>query len=301
MSVINKMLHDLAKRQAEQQTEPSRSLTAPSSSQPLTQEGLTRPLSTRRKWLLALSILIAVLLSYSALQGGADFSPLLTPTATTPVTSVAADPAETSIALTTTSEAVITATIMPAESDVPELSESELPASSSMLALSSAPQSVSHLAKAAAEIAPASSTIMLAEPNPASANELAQLHIETLPQQKWAQQMEQAATAIAQQRWEEALYLLETDAAVADYPPLFALKAAVLQQLQQWSAALALYQQLLLQEPQQASWNLSAGIAAQQLQQTALATQYFQVAWQGRQQLSQASQQFLQQQLNPMN
>ncbi|GGW48633.1 hypothetical protein GCM10008111_00370 [Alishewanella tabrizica] len=129
----------------------------------------------------------------------------------------------------------------------------------------------------------------------------AQLQIEALPQQKLAQQMEQAASAIAQQRWEEALYLLETDAAVADYPPLFALKAAVLQQLQQWSAALALYQQLLLQEPQHASWNLSAGIAAQQLQQTGLANQYFQVAWLGRQNLSQASQQFLQQQLNPMN
>lgn len=138
-----------------------------------------------------------------------------------------------------------------------------------------------------------------AEPVPA-APVVQQLQIEALPQQALARQMEQAAAAVAQQQWTEALYLLTTEAAVADYPPLFALKAAVLQQLQQWSAALALYQQLLVLEPLQPGWNLAAGISAQQLQQSALAQQYFQTAWLGRQQLPQASQQFLQQQLNQM-
>ncbi|OCW94383.1 hypothetical protein [Alishewanella sp. HH-ZS] len=115
------------------------------------------------------------------------------------------------------------------------------------------------------------------------------------------QQMSQAAALVAAGQLQQALLELNSPVSAGEFPEYLALRAAILQQQQDWPAALSLYQQLLTVEPAHPGWNLAAGIAAAQQGQQALARQYYQQAWQQQQRLAPASQQFLQQQLNQMN
>lgn len=115
------------------------------------------------------------------------------------------------------------------------------------------------------------------------------------------QQMSQAAALVAAGQLQQALLELNSPVSAGEFPEYLALRAAILQQQQDWPAALSLYQQLLTVQPAHPGWNLAAGIAAAQQGQQALARQYYQQAWQQQQRLAPASQQFLQQQLNQMN
>lgn len=126
------------------------------------------------------------------------------------------------------------------------------------------------------------------------------LTIEQAPVSVLQQEFDLAVKAAAAQQWQQALAYLTAEQPVATFPAYFALKAAVLQQQAEWSAALALYQQLLQLEPNHAGWNLAAGISAQQLSANALAQRFYAVAWQQRTQLPAASQAYLQQQLSLM-
>lgn len=126
------------------------------------------------------------------------------------------------------------------------------------------------------------------------------LTIEQAPASVLQQEFDLAVKAAAAQQWQQALEYLTAEQPVATFPAYFALKAAVLQQQAEWSAALALYQQLLQLEPNHAGWNLAAGISAQQLSANVLAQRFYAIAWQHRTQLPAASQAYLQQQLSLM-
>ncbi len=128
-----------------------------------------------------------------------------------------------------------------------------------------------------------------------------QLAIEQSRPSYLEQQMSQAAALVAAGQLQQALLALNSPVSASEFPEYLALKAAILQQQQDWPAALSLYQQLLTVEPAHPGWNLAAGIAAAQQGQHALARQYYQQAWLQQQRLAPASQQFLQQQLNQMN
>lgn len=128
-----------------------------------------------------------------------------------------------------------------------------------------------------------------------------QLAIEQSRPSYLEQQMSQAAALVAAGQLQQALLELNSPVSASEFPEYLALRAAILQQQQDWPAALSLYQQLLTVEPAHPGWNLAAGIAAAQQGQQALARQYYQQAWQQQQRLAPASQQFLQQQLNQMN
>ncbi|CAM5220670.1 hypothetical protein [Alishewanella longhuensis] len=126
------------------------------------------------------------------------------------------------------------------------------------------------------------------------------LTIEQAPVSVLQQKFDLAVKAAAAQQWQQALEYLTAEQPVATFPAYFALKAAVLQQQAEWSAALELYQQLLQLEPNHAGWNLAAGISAQQLSANVLAQRFYAIAWQHRTQLPAASQAYLQQQLSLM-
>lgn len=128
-----------------------------------------------------------------------------------------------------------------------------------------------------------------------------QLAIEQSRPSYLEQQMSQAAALVAAGQLQKALLELNSPVSASEFPEYLALRAAILQQQQDWPAALSLYQQLLTVEPAHPGWNLAAGIAAAQQGQQALARQYYQQAWLQQQRLAPASQQFLQQQLNQMN
>lgn len=128
-----------------------------------------------------------------------------------------------------------------------------------------------------------------------------QLAIEQSRPSYLEQQMSQAAALVAAGQLQQALLELNSPVSASEFPEYLALRAAILQQQQDWPAALSLYQQLLTVEPAHPGWNLAAGIAAAQQGQQALARQYYQQAWLQQQRLAPASQQFLQQQLNQMN
>ncbi len=128
-----------------------------------------------------------------------------------------------------------------------------------------------------------------------------QLAIEQSRPSYLEQQMSQAAALAAAGQLQQALLELNSPVSASEFPEYLALRAAILQQQQDWPAALSLYQQLLTVEPAHPGWNLAAGIAAAQQGQQALARQYYQQAWLQQQRLAPASQQFLQQQLNQMN
>lgn len=128
-----------------------------------------------------------------------------------------------------------------------------------------------------------------------------QLAIEQSRPSYLEQQMSQAAALVAAGQLQQALLELNSPVSASEFPEYLALRAAILQQQQDWPAALSLYQQLLMVEPAHPGWNLAAGIAAAQQGQQALARQYYQQAWLQQQRLAPASQQFLQQQLNQMN
>ena len=113
--------------------------------------------------------------------------------------------------------------------------------------------------------------------------------------------LERASQAVLNQQWSIALSYLSEEGPVTTFPEYYALKALVLQQSQQWRPALALYEQLLLIEPSQPVWNLSAGIASQQLGFLESSQQYFKRASQQQNKLPLTSQQFLARQLASNN
>ncbi|GHG67826.1 hypothetical protein GCM10010919_16820 [Alishewanella longhuensis] len=148
--------------------------------------------------------------------------------------------------------------------------------------------------------APSAQTVSEVVSQQESAMPESRLTIEQAPVSVLQQQYELAVSAASAQQWQQALAYLSAAEPIATFPAYFALKAAVLQQQAEWSAALELYQQLLQLEPTHAGWNLAAGISAQQLSANELAQRFYVIAWQHRTQLPAASQAYLQQQLSQM-
>lgn len=109
--------------------------------------------------------------------------------------------------------------------------------------------------------------------------------------------MQLAQLAVRQGQWQQALEFLSDQFELAAEPEYFGFKATVLQQLQQYSAALALYQRLHQLQPEQSRWSLGAALASEQAGEVAQAHQYYQHAWQYRQVLSASSHDFIQQRL----
>jgi tetratricopeptide (TPR) repeat protein len=109
--------------------------------------------------------------------------------------------------------------------------------------------------------------------------------------------MQLAQLAVRQGQWQQALEFLPDQFDLAIEPEYFGFKATVLQQLQQYGAALNWYQRLQQLQPDQGRWSLGAGLASEQLGQPLQANQYYQHAWQHRQALSVSSHNFIQQRL----
>jgi tetratricopeptide (TPR) repeat protein len=109
--------------------------------------------------------------------------------------------------------------------------------------------------------------------------------------------MQLAQLAIRQGNWQQALDFLPAEFQLANEPEYFGLKATVLQQLQQFSAAHNWYQRLHQLQPEQGRWSLGAALVSEQLGLAAEAHQYYQRAWQQRQALSASSHDFIQQRL----
>ncbi|KKO44937.1 hypothetical protein WG68_12360 [Arsukibacterium ikkense] len=106
-----------------------------------------------------------------------------------------------------------------------------------------------------------------------------------------------AQLAVRQGQWQQALAFLPDQFELAAEPEYFGFKATVLQQLEQFAAALSWYQRLAQLQPEQARWSLGAALSSEQLGQPLQANQYYQKAWQYRQALSASSHDFIQQRL----
>ncbi|MDX3775383.1 hypothetical protein QE250_14780 [Chromatiaceae bacterium AAb-1] len=106
-----------------------------------------------------------------------------------------------------------------------------------------------------------------------------------------------ANIAAQQQNWLLALQYLQTDFNLLAYPEYYGMKATVFQQLQQHQQALALFQQLLQAQPQQARWWLGAALSLEALSESRQAHQYYLQALHFGGNLSASSHQFIQQRL----
>ncbi|MBV2130455.1 hypothetical protein [Arsukibacterium indicum] len=109
--------------------------------------------------------------------------------------------------------------------------------------------------------------------------------------------MQLAQLAVRQGQWQQALEFLSDQFELAAEPEYFGFKATVLQQLQQYEAALGWYQRLQQLQPDQGRWSLGAALASEQLGQPLQAHRYYKHAWQYRQALSASSHNFIQQRL----
>ena len=101
----------------------------------------------------------------------------------------------------------------------------------------------------------------------------------------------------AAQQWQQADTLLPAHYALAQYPEYYGLKATVLQQLADNAAALNWFNQLIVQQPQQARWWLGAAIAYDQSGQTEQAVLHYRQALQWGDNLSADSRNYIQQRL----
>ena len=101
----------------------------------------------------------------------------------------------------------------------------------------------------------------------------------------------------ASQQWQQADALLPAHYALAQYPEYYGLKATVLQQLANNAAALNWFNQLIVQQPQQARWWLGAAIAYDQSGQMDQALLHYRQALQWGDNLSADSRNYIQQRL----
>ncbi|MBU2114323.1 MAG: hypothetical protein KKE94_11215 [Gammaproteobacteria bacterium] len=101
----------------------------------------------------------------------------------------------------------------------------------------------------------------------------------------------------AAQQWQQADELLPAHYALAQYPEYYGLKATVLQQLADNAAALNWFNQLIVQQPQQARWWLGAAIAYDQSGQAEQAVLHYRQALQWGDNLSADSRNYIQQRL----
>jgi len=106
-----------------------------------------------------------------------------------------------------------------------------------------------------------------------------------------------AQQAASRADWPQVDILLPAQFELAQHPEYYGLKATALQQQGQQQAALRWYQQLLQTQPQQARWWLGAALAYDSLLQYEAAQLHYRQALQWGENLSSASQQFIQQRL----
>ena len=106
-----------------------------------------------------------------------------------------------------------------------------------------------------------------------------------------------AQQAASRADWRQVDILLPAQFELVQHPEYYGLKATALQQQGQQQAALHWYQQLLQIQPQQARWWLGAALAYDSLQQYEAAQLHYRQALKWGENLSSASQQFIQQRL----